>query len=507
MNQDNSNYILYPVKQFIEEYKQRNKVRLHMPGHKGAFGYSGDITEVTGADSLYEANGIIAESEQKTAGLFGTWRTFYGTEGSSQMIKAMCYLAIQHSEMRKKAFSDSRGSSIAAIKKKRPVILATRNAHKSFIYASMLLGFDIKWIMPKDSHFNLCRCELSPEELDVFIRDFIAAARDNNKELSRDEILSDIAAVYITSPDYLGNILDIKGLSSVAHRYKLPLLVDNAHGAYLRFIGDMHPITEGADITADSAHKTLPVLTGGAYLHIAKDSILLRDVDEVTYEHQIRKALLMFGSTSPSYQILESLDSALGRISVFSYVETAGRVDKLKKTLAQMGFKICGSNGDDNSQRFEPLKLTFDLSDSNVDAVSLLSLLSDEGIECEYADPDYLVTMWSPYNEYPRDFERFEKIMKRHLPDMVSRCSSHKDFSNKLTFDLPEVRFQPYETMYMPHHLEKVDEHLIGKIAADSVISCPPAIAPVAAGEVIDENVVKVLKHYSIEEIDILDMQ
>ncbi len=132
-NKKNDNYILYPVKKFIEMYKESKKVRLHMPGHKGAFGYEDDITEVHGADSLYEASGIIAESEKKTAELFGAASTFYSTEGSSQVIKAMCFLAMQR---------------WYATHKGKPVILATRNAHKSFIYADMLLGFDIKLMYP-----------------------------------------------------------------------------------------------------------------------------------------------------------------------------------------------------------------------------------------------------------------------------------------------------------------------------------------------------------------------
>ena len=94
------------------------------------------------------------------------------------------------------------------------------------------------------------------------------------------------------------------GLAAVCHAHGLPLLVDNAHGAYLHFLkeGSRHPIQLGADLCCDSAHKTLPVLTGGAYLHLGSSV----QADEAA----VRNALALFGSTSPSYLILQSLDAA-----------------------------------------------------------------------------------------------------------------------------------------------------------------------------------------------------
>ena len=66
-----------------------------MPGHKGRalLGYEPfDITEIKGADALYEADGIIAQSEAIATELFGSGRTLFSTEGSSQCIRAMLYL-------------------------------------------------------------------------------------------------------------------------------------------------------------------------------------------------------------------------------------------------------------------------------------------------------------------------------------------------------------------------------------------------------------------------------
>ena len=102
------------------------------------------------------------------------------------------------------------------------------------------------------------------------------------------------AAVYVTSPDYLGGQCDIAALAETAHRHNVPLLVDNAHGAYLHFLTPpQHPLDLGADLCCDSAHKTLPVLTGGAYLQIGPQA-------PPDFTANGRQALALFGSTSPT---------------------------------------------------------------------------------------------------------------------------------------------------------------------------------------------------------------
>ena len=147
------------------------------------------------------------------------------------------------------------------------------------------------------------------------------------------------AAVYITSPDYLGNIADIKSLSTVCKKHGVLLLVDNAHGAYLHFLPEpMHPMQLGADICCDSAHKTLPVLTGGAYLHIAHGTPDM-------FTQRAESAMALFASTSPSYLILQSLD-AMNPLLATSFPAQlkacAERLDTLKTMLCAHGYALCG---------------------------------------------------------------------------------------------------------------------------------------------------------------------
>ena len=142
-----------PVVDFVRRYAQQRTTRMHMPGHKGR-GPLGceerDITEIAGADELYEAEGIIAQSEANATQLFSTARTYYSTEGSSQCIRAMLHLALQ----------------MRPAKAGRPVLLAARNAHKALLYAAALLDFDIQWLWPApDAAGALCTCPVEPEAL------------------------------------------------------------------------------------------------------------------------------------------------------------------------------------------------------------------------------------------------------------------------------------------------------------------------------------------------------
>lgn len=164
---------------------------------------------------------------------------------------------------------------------KRPVLLAARNAHKALLYAAALLDFDIRWLWPAPEDTGaLCSCPVTVQALSAALEELAGQGRAP-------------FGVYLTSPDYLGGMQDIAALSAVCDAHGVPLLVDNAHAAYLHFLpgGSRHPIALGAAMCCDSGHKTLPVLTGGAYLHLGPDAPVQ---DEAT----VRNTLNLFGSTS-----------------------------------------------------------------------------------------------------------------------------------------------------------------------------------------------------------------
>ena len=441
-----------PIADFVNEYARQNISRFHMPGHKGigALGCETlDITEIRGADVLYSPDGIIAESERNATALFGSSHTYYSTEGSTLAIKAM----------------------LALIKKKTPAgrrtrILAARNVHKAFIYACALLDLDVDWLFPSNfSH--LCECFIAPDELGAALRGY--------------DILPD--AVYITSPDYLGNISDLSGLSGVCREYGIPLLVDNAHGAYLAFTKpSMHPLALGADMCCDSAHKTLPVLTGGAYLHISKEYAASED--------EVRSALSLFASTSPSYLILQSLDICNAYLAT-DYAQRLGefiaKLDALSERLSLLGF---------TPERREPLKLVFSSKVCVYSGKELADHLRDFGIEPEFSDKDYLVLMATP-EMTDADLEKVYLAFSA-LPKAKSERSDITVIPTRPTRAL-SIR----EAVFSQSEVIPTSE-AAGRICASLIVSCPPAVPVVMSGEIITPNAVEQMLCYRIYSIEVV---
>ena len=435
-----------PICDFVREYCRSDALRLHMPGHKGMgpLGFEHlDLTEMEGADDLYHPDGIIAESEAIASALFGC-RTFYSTEGSSQCIRAMVFLVCQY----------------ARLTGKRPLIAAGRNAHKTFLSAAALADAEVVWLYPQegDSHLS---CRLSGEE--------IALALDQMEHMP--------AALYLTSPDYLGNITDISAAANVCRERGVLLMVDNAHGAYLRFLEpSLHPADLGADLCCDSAHKTLPVITGGAYLHIGANA-------PGFFVRQAKEAMAMFGSTSPSYLILQSLDGANQYLAEDYRASLAGFLEQVraaKERLRAAGYRFCGD---------EPMKLTLDAKARGYHGTDLAALLSRQGLYCEFADPDYLVLMVTPQTG-PEGLQRLETA----LTGIPQRPALPR---NSVPCCRPEQVISPREAAFAPSQTLPV-ELCLGRILASANVSCPPAVPIVCCGERIDQQAMECFAHYGI---------
>ena len=433
-----------PIYDFVQNYIKSNTARLHMPGHKGV-SFLGpeafDITEIKGADELYAPTGIIRESEENATHLFNTARTVYSAGGSSQSINAMLYLAY-----------------LKADKTNRPYVLAGRNAHKSFIYALAKLDAHVEWMYPENSD-SICSCIVTAENLESKLKEL------NNKPF----------AVYITSPDYLGGMSDIEGLAKVCKNYGIPLLVDNAHGSYLKFCKkDMHPISLGADMCCDSAHKTLPVLTGGGYLHIAKD-------DKYGFSQNVINAMAIFGSTSPSYLILQSLDLCNRYIDekIRDDIDScAKKVEELKCFIKSKGLNVISN---------EPLKLTVDFRGVNLD---FKCILRENGIEFEYADDDFVVLMFTPQNSQ-EDFCKLKKAFEN-----VNEIT--KNAFGNIEFPKAEQIMTIRQAVFSENEEINVNDAL-NRVCASPTVSCPPAIPIAVSGERITEKHIELFKKYNIE--------
>ena len=283
------------------------------------------------------------------------------------------------------------------------------------------------------------------------------------------------AAVYATSPDYLGHMVDVAGLSAVCRRYGVPLLVDNAHGAYLRFLpADAHPMTLGADMCCDSAHKTLPVLTGGAYLHISASAPPL-------FAENASRAMALFASTSPSYLILQSLDRANAYLAGGCRARLAHcvrRLDECRNRLRRQGFALVGD---------EPLKLTVAPKSYGYTGGALAALLRAQGIVCEFADPDYLVLMFTP--ALPASaFDRLEAALTA-LPRRAPVSETPPAVPS------PERVLTARQAMLAKTRLLPA-ERCLGRVLADFAVSCPPAVPIAVCGERLDEDALRAFRYY-----------
>ena len=433
-----------PIVDFIANYINDKSVRMHMPGHKGVGNIEKyDITEISGADSLYEANGIIKESEENASLLFGA-DTFYSAEGSSLSIRAMLYLTL--------LYAKERGCE--------PLILAARNVHKTFVSAISLLGIETKWLVPQKNASYLS-CPITAEDVEKAVIDCKRVP----------------TAIYITSPDYLGNTLDVSAISRVCKKYGILLLVDNAHGAYLKFIGEnLHPIDLGADMCCDSAHKTLPALTGAAYLHISKTA---PDIFKIN----AKNALSLFGSTSPSYLILSSLDRINGYLSSGyreKFKDFSALVSSAKEKLKKSGYTLTGN---------EPLKITIVAKKYGYKGTEIAKILEQIGINAEFSDPDFIVFMLTPEND-PGDIER--------TVDALLAIQKKAAIDEKAPeFSLSRSAMSPKDAILSPNETLPASK-CMGRVLAAVTVGCPPAVPILISGEIIDEDAIKTFEYYGI---------
>lgn len=438
-----------PIYDFLTKYNASGAVRCHMPGHKGrtcaeelASLYRLDITEIAGADSLFEANGIIAESERNMSALYGTAGTVYSAGGSTLCIQTM----------------------LAVMKRERRRIFAVRNVHRAFLNALALLDLEAEWILPEYSG-GILSGELDLQRVETALK--------NSKVPS---------CLYVTSPDYTGKTADITALAEICRRYDARLLVDNAHGAHLAFFEDnRHPIALGADMCCDSAHKMLPALTGAAMLHTSRPE----------YAGILKQTMGLFASTSPSYLIMASLDLCSRYIFESIRSDIAENLVFIKRLKEYFSSMLVFTDG-------EPFHITIKAAESGFDGNELAQLLRENGVECEYSDIGLVILLMSPFccqDDYRKLGDALEKAL----------CSAVRspEASPRITMTLPEKAMSVREAVFSENEEIEID-HALGRICAEVKVPCPPAVPIAASGEIIDENCINIFKMYGISTVNVV---
>lgn len=280
-------------------YGRSDMYPFHMPGHKRAgdmgFGdpFAVDITEIDGFDNLHHPEGILKESMEWAASLYGADRTFYLVNGSTGgILSAVCGSVLQGGR-----------------------ILVSRNCHKSVYHGIYMNRLNAVYVYPQEVPGLGIQGGISPDDVDRMLKQYM-----------------DIQAVLIVSPTYDGVVSDIKRIAEVVHAAGLPLIVDEAHGAHFRY-GEMFPVSAlelGADVVIQSVHKTMPSLTQTALLHIKNNK-----PDHGCYADgdRICRQLQMVQSSSPSYVLLASIESSIFYMENMDFGEYGERISGLRERL------------------------------------------------------------------------------------------------------------------------------------------------------------------------------
>jgi arginine decarboxylase len=443
-----------PLYESVVQYIKRNMIPFHMPGHsqgKGApdvlkrlFGkdfFDYDLTEVSGLDYLHYAHGVIRDAENLAADLYKTKATFFVVNGTTAAIHAMI---------------------LSTLKKGEKIIIG-RNSHRSVIGGILEAGANPIFVQPEfNEEFGIIT-NITPESLKKAIK--------NN---------SDTKAVLITTPNYYGMQGNIKEMIDIAHNHNMYVLIDEAHGAHFPF----HPsfpksaIEYGADLVAQSAHKTLPTLTQTSFLHAVSDKVNIDKVEQV---------LGIIESSSPSYIFMTTMDIARREMALngkYLWDKTIDIAEYARKEISKIsGFKVTSSeiiNGKDINA-FDPIKLTINIQQLGYSGFEFESYLNMNNIEIELSDLQNVLLFITIGTR------------KEDVKQLISVLTKIRPRKEKSQIKFPRFPYAgkqiltPSEAFNMNYEYVELSES-IGRISWGIVAPYPPGIPVFVPGMEITED-------------------
>ena len=447
----------------LEKYYNEDYLPMHMPGHKRNVGLLGekfpykiDITEIEGFDDLHHAEGIIKNIQDKTRKIYESKRSFILVNGSTCGILAGIRSVIN--------FGDK--------------VLVARNSHKSIYNAIEINGLEPIYMLPKIGSDGIDR-NIDSKQVEEKLK-------ENN----------DIKLVIITSPTYEGIISDIKSIVDVAHKYNVPVLVDEAHGAHLRFmenICDKEALNLGADIVIQSLHKTLPALTGTALLHIQGDLVK---------EENVARELSIFETSSPSYILMSSIEECLdiienrGKELFEEYQNNLKYFYSEAKKLKNL--KILG-NEMENKDYYDFGKIVIKTNETNITGKELANILrNDYKIELEMSSINYALAMTSICDSR----ENFERLL-HSLRKIDERLEQKEEIFNNYDIVLPKKEISILETIKNTNSEFKDYNELKGRISKEYIWVYPPGIPLITPGEVINDDIIRKIEEFEKAGIEV----
>ena len=442
-----------PLYNSLRRRADEGAFRFHMPGHKGKEVFpsplSGaqyiDFTELYGTGNLYDGIPPISDAEELAAKHWGVKDAFYLTGGATQGILTSLLLASRRCKK----------------------ILLDRGCHKSVHNAIALFNLEYTPVSGDITEPFGIFSPISPETVD--------------KALSDDP---SIGAVVITSPTYYGVISDTAEISKACRKHGAMLIVDEAHGAHLPFHeGFCGAVKQGATLSVCSLHKTLPAL--GQAAMITSDGTISPE--------EIRSASAVFGTSSPSYNIMASMDLAV------AFMNRDGREKSrvLEKKVSEIREKINTRSRFRalSENRLDPLRLTVCTACAGLCGYEAAGILErDFGIVCEMADMRnvlFIITVADEIHEL--------EALSGALLALSENASGIQD-TNELPNLSAEVRVSPNEALLSkPQNLPLCE--CSGKVSAATVSVYPPGIPLISPGEVIsDEHISHLLKNGFFED-------
>ncbi len=445
----------------LEAYAESGVYPFHMPGHKrNAFPmknpYEIDITEIDGFDDLHAPEGILKEAMERAAKVYGAKQSYYLVNGSTCGILA----------------------AISAAAPQKGKLLMARNSHKSVYHAAYLRQLSTIYLNPVFSRFGIYGA-VSPKEVERKLREN-----------------PDVDAVILTSPTYEGVVSDIAAIAEITHKYQVPLIVDEAHGAHFGF-HKAFPQTSvrlGADLVIQSMHKVLPSLTQTALLHRNSEAVL---------PERITQFLDIYETSSPSYVLMAGMEKCIRfleeegnqRFELFTqrlrdFYETAKGLQKIHVMTKE----------DFSSEEIFCLdrsKIVISVKGAAISGSRLYEmLLKDHKLQMEMYSGFYVLAMTSLMDRE----EGFERLYQALLEiDGNLLCKEEKpenNFGFLSEFYLPkEKKMELYEAMERKKTTVSFSE-AEGKISGTAVCLYPPGVPALLAGETIDRDFIKNIRKF-----------
>ncbi|WP_042354608.1 aminotransferase class I/II-fold pyridoxal phosphate-dependent enzyme [Bacillus rubiinfantis] len=440
-----------PIVQALMGHAEANPISFHVPGHKYGQIFTShkeyfkqllklDVTELSGLDDLHAAEGVILEAETLLTEVFQVQKSYFmingSTVGNLSMIMAAC----------------TEGDTV----------LVQRNCHKSVLHALRLAKANPIFLEP----------EYNPEWK---VAEGIGVSTVN-RAIS---LYPEAKAIILTYPNYYGMVYDLQGIIDEAHDFHIPVLVDEAHGAHF-IVGSPFPtsaVKMGADIVVQSAHKTLPAMTMGAFLHFNSKLLFL---DRVKYYLEI------FQSSSPSYPIMASLDVARFYLATYNYQDRLFLQEKIQQ-FKNLLVSIPQIKVLDYPEPIggDLLKVTIQ-SCCSLNGYELQKQLEAEAIYTELADPEnvlLVLPLLKTDQEFPLETAAAKIKLRLAAFPTVEKNQEYTNISNgvsSLALD--------YKTMSILPSREIHIKEAAGEICAEQITPYPPGIPLLLEGELITEG-------------------